>query len=152
MNSRHVPRSQQVQEFIEDDGCLTAEDLDQEVDFLIRELISRKYDIPFEAVPLEFFDVFEVVANGAKKYAMNGWLEPNGKSASEKKMHDSMFHHLAESWAKRPYRLESCDDASHCWFYPQDKESGLDPLLHNACRSLMVYTRRQRNIHHEEDK
>ena len=96
------------------------------------------FDVPLAAIPHEFFDFLKIVAMGAKKYAMNNWLEPNGKKSSEKDMHDSMGHHWAESMVIGKEAI--------------DKDSKLDPLLHLACRALMLYTRRQRGIVHEEDK
>lgn len=94
------------------------------------------YGLPLTAIQPEMFDFLKVVSVGAKKYSMNNWLEPSGKRSSEKDMHDSMFHHLAESFAGQR----------------QDRDSGLDPLLHLATRALMLYTRRQRGIIHEDDK
>jgi len=96
------------------------------------------YGLPSEAIQPEMFDFLKVVAIGAKKYAMNNWLEADGKRSSEKDMHDSMGHHWAESMVGKGKAL--------------DKDSKLDPLLHLACRALMLYTRRQRGIIHEDDK
>lgn len=88
-------------------------------------------------IPDEMYNFIKVVEFGvAKGYEPNNWLEPNGKRCSEKAMHDSMFHHLAESFSKD---------------VKIDKESGLDPLLHLACRALMLYTRRQKGIVHGDD-
>lgn len=83
----------------------------------------------------EMSDYQKVLKYGAKKYAHLNWLEPDGNKSSFKEMHDSMFHHLAESFAN----------------VREDKESGLDPLLHLATRALMMYTRLQRNIKHSKD-
>lgn len=88
-----------------------------------------KYNPRLE-LPKEFNDVIKVLEFGATKYAVNNWLKPNGKGAGHKENHDSMFHHLAESFAGRKV----------------DKESGLHPLLHLACRALMAYTRTERGI------
>lgn len=88
------------------------------------------------STPEEMQDFIKVLQFGIDKgYEPDNWLLPNGKRCSEKDMHDSMFHHLAESFIKG-----------------KDKESGLDPLLHLACRALMLYTRRQKGIVHDEDK
>lgn len=84
---------------------------------------------------LDFLDILEM---GAKKYDCNNWLEPNGKRSSEKDMHDSMGHHWAESMVGKGKIV--------------DVDSNKDPLLHLACRALMTYTRRQRNIIHPDDK
>ena len=73
---------------------------------------------------------------GAAKYSPNGWLESNGKRTSFKEYHDSMFHHLAMSFAGE--RI--------------DKESGLDHLLHVITNAQMLYTRLQRNIRNDKDE
>lgn len=83
-------------------------------------------------VPKEMEDWKKVLEMGAKKYTPNNWLEKEGKNCDEKSMHASMFRHLAESSS-----MGSC---------ALDKESNLDPLLHLACRALMLYTRRQKGI------
>lgn len=87
-------------------------------------------------IPQEMYDWTDVLEMGAKKYGANNWLEPDGKNANEKNTHASMFRHLAKSSAG----------------IINDEESGLDHLLHVACRALMLYTRRKRNIIHKEDK
>ena len=84
----------------------------------------------------DFEDIQQVLEMGAKKYAANGWLDADGHGTSHKEMHDSMFHHLAQSYAKN--RL--------------DDESQLDHLLHVACRALMLYTRLQRGIENPKDR
>lgn len=97
-------------------------------------------DLPPEAIPIELFDFLKVIEAGAKKYALNNWLKPDGGSCDEKTMHDKMFHHLARSfWA---------GEVQHTVL---DAESGLDHLLHLACRALMLYTRRKRGIIHSVD-
>ena len=109
--------------------------------------LADKYDLPEEAIQPEMFDFLKVVAMGAKKYAMNNWLDKDGKRSAEKDMHDSMFHHLAESYSLGQEALAEGLNAK----FISDKESGVDPLLHLACRALMLYTRRQRGIVHTED-
>lgn len=84
----------------------------------------------------EFMHVLKVLEFGAMKHGNLNWLDANGNKSSHKDMHDSMFHHLAESFSG--VRI--------------DPESGLDPLLHLACRALMTYTRIQRGLIHKEDK
>lgn len=76
-------------------------------------------------IPLEFDDVVLPLVEGAKKYPGDGWLE--GKFFNRRDNHASMSRHLAEYYAGAT----------------SDKESGLDPLLHIACRALMAYTVRQ---------
>lgn len=87
-------------------------------------------------VPDEFFDFLDIVLMGARKYAPNNWLKPDGKRSSHKENHDSMFHHLAESYSGLKV----------------DKESGQNPKLHLATRVLMGYTREKRGIIHPDDK
>lgn len=86
----------------------------------------------------ELFDFLEVLVDGAEKYSLNNWLDSEGKKCSEKEMHDSMFHHLAESFTDGVEAV--------------DKDSLLDPLLHLQCRAGMLYTRREREIVHPLDK
>ena len=76
-------------------------------------------------IPLEFDDVVLPLVEGAKKYPGNGWLD--GEFFNRRDNHASMSRHLAEYYAG----------------VTRDKESGLDPLLHLACRALMAYTVRQ---------
>lgn len=78
--------------------------------------------------PIEFQDVYKVLDMGAKKYSVNGWLK--GDRFDTHKNHKSMSHHLLESY--RNLRV--------------DHESGLDPLLHLACRALMEYTLIKRGL------
>lgn len=91
----------------------------------------------------EFFDIGKVLDFGATKYEPNNWLKPNGTKSSFKDRHDSLFHHLAQSFAAGPnkYKANRYDD-----------ESKLDHLLHLACGALMLYTRIQREITHEKDE
>jgi hypothetical protein len=103
---------------------------------ILRDILAEEYDLPPNAIQPEFFDFLKVVAIGARKYAMNNWLEPNGKRSSEKDMADSTFHHLANSFAN-PRSV--------------DVDTKLDHLLSAMCRCGMLYTRRQRGIIHPED-
>lgn len=89
----------------------------------------------YEYVEPEMMDFVSVIEMGAIKHGNKNWLDPNGKKSSHKEMHDSMFHHLAESYSGKI----------------RDNESGLHPLLHLACRALMCYTRHARGIQHEND-
>jgi hypothetical protein len=99
-------------------------------------------------VPKEMYHFLKIMELGAKKHGANNWLNPNGKRSSEKDMHESMFHHLAESYALgQLYKNNPVSKVSGI----KDKDTGLDPLLHLACRALMMYTRRQKLIVHEED-
>ena len=76
--------------------------------------------------PLEFKDVYKVLDHGAKKYGANSWL--SGKHFNHKDNTASMFRHLAEAHNHKV----------------ADEETGLDPLLHLACRALMAYTIKRR--------
>ncbi len=73
-------------------------------------------------LPPEFLDVQKVLDFGATKYGKDSWLA--GNHFNHKDNHASMSRHLAEA-----YNGKSADE-----------ESGLDPLLHLACRALMEYT------------
>lgn len=86
----------------------------------------------------EFDDYLSVLDMGAIKYGPNDWLEPNsaGARTSHKGFHDSMFHHLAQSFAG----------------IRNDDESGLDHLLHLITNAQMMYTRIKRGIVNDLDK
>ena len=106
-------------------------------------------------VPEEFEDYKKVLEMGANKHGANNWLEPNGAKSSFKQMHDSMFHHLARSFADSYYWYNL--ETKQCHSYEGgltriDEESDLDHLLHLICRAQMMYTRIKRNIRHEDDK
>lgn len=81
-------------------------------------------------LPEAFYDVHKVYEMGARKHGKDNYLEPNGSKSSHKEMHDSIFHHVALSFAR--IRL--------------DDESGLDHLLHAASRCLMMYERIKKGI------
>lgn len=85
-------------------------------------------------VPDEFFDITRVMELGAKKYGVDSYLLSNNISMKHKNNTASMFRHLAE----------------HHMGVDMDHESGMDPLLHLACRALMAYTRKQRGIKEDE--
>lgn len=84
--------------------------------------------LDFTLMPEEFNDVVKVLMDGAKKYDANGWLK--GVKFSKETNIASIRRHVSE------YRLGGM----------KDKESGLHPLLHAACRCLMQYTVDQRQI------
>ena len=79
--------------------------------------------------PKEFLEVYKVLDIGAKKYGANSWLK--GEHFDHRRNCDSLFHHLAEAYNQKE----------------KDEESGLDPLLHLACRSLMAYTLKKRGMY-----
>lgn len=116
---------------------------------LLKKLIAERFDLPSEAIQLDMLDYFKIIALGARKYKMNNWLDRDGKRCREKEMHDSMFHHLAESFSHAQNSIERFNSINHCLIV--DKESGLDPLLHLMCRAGMLYTRRKRSIQHPSD-
>lgn len=112
--------------------------------------MRSKYWLP------EFEDIIKVFEMGEVKHprlkdSLPNWLEPDGNKSSFEAMHTSMFHHLAESYSNT-VNMELCDeDGDHIRYARRDKESGLDPLLHLACRALMMYTRLKREIRHKDD-
>jgi len=105
---------------------------------VLREAWRNAHSVMNDEIPEEAKEgirrIFEI---GAKKYARGNWLEPGGKRSSEKDMHDSMFHHLAQSFAMPGSK---------------DAESGEDHLLHLITRAIMLYTRRVRGIFHPDDQ
>ncbi len=111
--------------------------------------ITHVYKLPTAALPGEMLDFIKIIKMGAEKYALNNWLNQDGTKTSEKDMHDSMFHHLAESMVEGKNANEMHENLRD---FVVDKESGMDPLLHLACRALMLYTRRQRGLVHPEDR
>lgn len=120
--------------------ALIEEDKDDDVNvsaLLLRSLEEESVDM--DLMSPEFYDFLQVLEYGALKHGQVGdvanWESVNGAKSSHKDMHASMFRHLAESSAHMR----------------EDHESGLDPLLHLASRALMMYTRIQRGLIHEED-
>ncbi len=95
------------------------------------------------ALQREFLDFLDIVEIGAQKYALNNWLTPNGGRCSRKDNHDSMFHHLSESYVLGK-RTDIYDTL-------MDIESGMHPLLHLITRGIFGYVRDVRGIQHEED-
>ena len=106
---------------------------------------------PKRNVPEEFNDYLKVMEMGAEKHGDMNWLEPNGTKSSHKDMHDSMFHHLAKSFAASPYTGSSQSKSFDKSMDRKDSESNLDHLLHLICRAQMEYTRIRRHIRHEDD-
>ena len=98
----------------------------------------------------EFYDILKVLEMGAAKHGAHNWLnKAGGKKSSFKDMHDSMFHHLAESWGQKDRDMFK-QPQPHGADRREDEESGLDPLLHLACRALMCYTLIQRGYYEEK--
>jgi hypothetical protein len=85
---------------------------------------------PSELWPEEFYDVDLVLKMGAEKYKPRDWEKSHGSVVTHDANHNSMFHHLAESYTGAT----------------EDEESELHPLLHLACRALMGYTRYKRGL------
>lgn len=106
----------------------------------------------------ELFDFLDVLEMGAKKYAPNNWLQPNGTKSSERDMHASMGRHWAQNHHVYDVPYIAGEDVCQGPIlkyekkYPKDPESNLDPSLHLACRAMMVYTRRKRGLVHDDDK
>lgn len=71
--------------------------------------------------------IFEM---GAEKYGDNNWQQVDGCKSSHKQMHDSMFHHLAESYTGSM----------------ADEESGCHPLAHLITRAFMQLYRVKNNL------
>lgn len=89
-----------------------------------------KYSVP-DKIATEFLEyITEVMEFGAKKHGDNNWTQEDGKKSSHEQMHNSMFHHLADSYAD----------------YREDAETGLDPLQHLATRALMSLWRKKRGF------
>lgn len=76
-----------------------------------------------------------LIAGGKKGYAVDNWLRPDGNTMEHKVNHNSIFHHLSESYAGLEF----------------DHESGLRPASHGACRFALAYTRYARGIKHPKD-
>lgn len=90
-------------------------------------------------VPDEMMHFIKVLLHGNDKgYDADGWL--HGVKFDHDRNSNSMFHHLSESYVGQI----------------ADKESGLHPLLHLACRALMEYTVQMRakadNVMTEEEE
>jgi len=89
-------------------------------------------------IPLEFFDILKVLQHGIDKgYKKDGWLiDPESPTMDHVSCHNSIWHHVADSYCK----------------IKEDHESGLDPKLHAAVRLLMKYTRERRGIYSVKDE
>lgn len=87
-------------------------------------------------IPMEMFDFVKVMEFGAEKHGASNFLEKNGRKSDRAQMYQSLSNHL-EGWKAGEKR---------------DHESGLHPLLHLACRALMMYTREKRRLVHELDE
>lgn len=81
-------------------------------------------------LPMEWYALNLVLADGAQKHGEGTWLDPTNPSLQHKANHASMSRHLAEAYCG----------------ITEDRDSGLHPLLHLACRALMEYTRHVRQI------
>lgn len=101
-------------------------------------LIAELYDLPKEAICLEFLDVFKVVKKGSEKRPMNNWLNKDGDTMDKKSNYKSIMFHSAQA--------STGLDATR-W-----DESGLQHKLHAACRLLMDHTREERGITHTKDE
>lgn len=106
------------------------------IDYLTQELkrIDNKYPELLQPYFLDFIKVLENSADSGK-YALNNWLEQNGKGCDRKSMYASIFRHNAEAYTGVTF----------------DKDSGLDPDLHASCRNIMSYTRKQMGLVHPND-
>ncbi len=87
-----------------------------------RHTTKEELKLDFTLAPVEFDDVILALMNGAKKYEAHGW--ETGKEFSRAANIASIKRHIRE------YLIGQM----------RDKESGLHPFLHVACRALMQYT------------
>lgn len=89
------------------------------------------------SVPACMFDFVNILINAAEsgKYPLDNWLEQDGHTMDMENNHVSMSRHLRASWAEEE----------------KDKDSGLHPALHLACRGLMRYTRWKLGLQHTKD-
>jgi hypothetical protein len=85
-------------------------------------------------LPIDFFDVEQVIEMGAKKHGADTWKEYGNPSMKLKNNHASMSRHLSEYYCG----------------VTEDAESGLHPLLHLACRALMAYTVQKKGVQEED--
>jgi hypothetical protein len=101
-------------------------------------IFSKKDMVKPDREELEDFTRYinEVLEFGAMKHGELNWKLPNGKKSSHEDMHNSMFHHIAQSYAGTTH----------------DKETGFHPLAHAACRCLMQLYRINHNLIHKDDK
>lgn len=91
---------------------------------------NKQEKLDYTLAPPEFDDVVLVFQQVLKsgKYPKNDWLDDN--VINEEDNQSSIKRHLRDA------RLG----------VTKDKESGLDPYLHAACRCLMMYTLRKRTV------
>ena len=79
--------------------------------------------------------VIEVLEYGAKKHGDFNFLKPDGKTCSHRDNIACIFRHVAQASVG----------------VVKDHESGLHPILHAACRCLILYVRNQQVLVHKED-
>jgi len=96
-------------------------------------MLERQEEELLETLEPAIKGVCRILKLGAQKYGMNNWLQSNGAKSSPEAMHNSMFHHLAQSYCNQ---LE-------------DEESSEDPLLHLTTRAMMLYVIRHKGIQHD---
>ena len=91
----------------------------------------------------DFDDLMLVLKPGAIKHGARNWEKGNqGNKSSFKEMHDSIWHHIAESWSQG---VTGKFHGTTGGYKRADEETGVDPLLHAACRCLMLYSLIKRN-------
>lgn len=77
-------------------------------------------------IPKQFLVwIADVMKFGAKKHGDDNWAKKDGTKSSHKEMHDSMFHHLADSFSNGAVDVA------------KDNETTLPSLAHLATRALM---------------
>lgn len=108
--------------------------MDKEDNYIVT--ITDDYALGREKLlPTEWLDVLKI-DGGNGKHEPGSWAKPDGATMSHKYTHNSMFHHLAESYCHN--RI--------------DEGTQLDHLLSIAFRALALYTRLQRGIKHPDDE
>lgn len=90
--------------------------------FVVTEQKKSTDKLNFTLMPVEFDDIVLVLMNGAEKYEAHGW--ENGVAFEKDANLASIRRH------ENDYKAGII----------VDKDSGLHPLLHVACRAMMQYT------------
>jgi len=107
-------------------------------DLIVNELIGKLQDVHREypdllqSGMLDFFDVF---LHGARKHGTNNYMTAEGTKCSRNDNSASMLRHLAEFSANKQ----------------ADRDSGLHPTLHLACRAMIGYIRDVNKLKHSRD-
>ena len=87
----------------------------------------------FEMFAFALLELERITDNGGQKHGYGSWKDKDNPSLQHVANCNSMFHHLADSFAD----------------IKEDKDSGLHPCLHLAWRALAMYEREVRGYNHE---